>query len=127
MGVNSSRFVLDTNIILYFLAGRLAEPLPSGSYALSVMTELELLAYPGLSAQEEQRVQDFLADLLPTDLTPAVKAHAVDFRKRLGLKLPDAIVAATARALNATLITNDQRLLTLSDIPTQRLRVLSTS
>jgi predicted nucleic acid-binding protein len=84
---------------------------------------LELLAYPGLVPSEEQRIRDFLADVPITDLTQSVKHHAVSLRKRFGLKLPDAIVAATALALEATLLTNDQRLLALSDVPTQTLLV----
>jgi hypothetical protein len=118
-----ARFVLDTNIILYFLGGRLADSFPDGAYAISVISELELLAYPGLVSSEEQRIRDFLSDVPVTDLTQSVKHHAVSLRKRFGLKLPDAIVAATALALEATLLTNDQRLLALSDVPTQTLLV----
>ena len=118
-----ARFVLDTNIILYFLGGRLVDPFPTGAFAISVISELELLAYPGLVPSEEQRIRDFLADVPITDLTQSVKHHAVSLRKRFGLKLPDAIVAATALALEATLLTNDQRLLALSDVPTQTLLV----
>ena len=118
-----ARFVLDTNVILYFLGGRLADPFPAGAYTISVISELELLAYPGLDSSEEQRIRDFLADVSITDLTQSVKQHAVNLRKRFGLKLPDAIVAATALALEATLLTNDQRLLALSDVPSQALRV----
>jgi len=121
--VTVAHFVLDTNVILYFLGGRLAEPFPSGTHTISVISELELLAYPGLVSSEEQRVRAFLADVAVTDLTQTIKHHAVDLRKRYGLKLPDAIVAATAVALKATLLTNDQRLLTLTDVPTQTLRV----
>ena len=117
------RFVLDTNVILYFLGGRLSEPLPAGSYAISVISELELLAYPGLVSSEEQRVRAFLADIVVTDLTQTIKDYAVHLRKRYGLKLPDAIVGATAQALEATLLTNDQRLLTVTEVPTQALRV----
>ena len=118
-----TRFVLDTNIILYFLGGRLADSLLAGAYAISVISELELLAYPGLVSSEEQRIRDFLSDVPVTDLTQSVRHHAVSLRKRFGLKLPDAIVAATALALEATLLTNDQRLLALSDVSTQALRV----
>lgn len=118
-----ARFVLDTNIILYFLGGRLADPFPVGDYAISAISELELLAYPGLVSSEEQRIRDFLVDVPITDLTQSVKHHAVNLRKRFGLKLPDAIVAATTLALEATLLTNDQRLLALSDVSTQALRV----
>ena len=99
-----ARFVLDTNIILYFLGGRLADSFPAGAYAISVISELELLAYPGLVSSEEQRIRDFLADVPITDLTQSVKHHPVNLRKRFGLKLPDAIVAATALALEATLL-----------------------
>jgi predicted nucleic acid-binding protein len=123
VGLTVARFVLDTNVILYFLGGRLAEPFPVGTYTISVISELELLAYPGLVSPEEQRVRAFLADIAVTDLTQAIKHHAVDLRKRYGLKLPDAIVAATALALKATLLTNDQRLLTLTDVQTQTLRI----
>jgi predicted nucleic acid-binding protein len=58
-----------------------------------------------------------------TELTQAIKSHAVDLRKRYGLKLPDAIVAATALALDATLLTNDQRLLTLTEVSTQMIPI----
>lgn len=121
------RFVLDTNVILYLLGGRLAEPLPAGPYAISVISELELLAYPGLVPSEEQRVRAFLAEIAVTELTQAIKSHAVELRKRYSLKLPDAMVAATALALEATLLTNDQRLLTLTEVPTQMLPIKALS
>jgi predicted nucleic acid-binding protein len=121
VGLTVVRFVLDTNVILYFLGGRLAEPLPTGPSTISVISELELLAYPGLVSSEEQRVRAFLADIAVTELTQAIKDHAVDLRKRYNLKLPDAIVAATALALEATLLTNDQRLLGVTEVSTQRL------
>ncbi|MBX3331083.1 MAG: type II toxin-antitoxin system VapC family toxin [Nitrospira sp.] len=121
------RFVLDTNIVLYFLGGRLSEPLPAGPSIISVISELELLAYPGLAPSEEQKVRAFLADIAVMELTLAIKNHAVDLRKRYSLKLPDAIVAATALALEATLLTNDQRLLQLKEVPTQMLPIKALS
>jgi len=38
--------LLDTNIALYLLGGRLEAPLPSGEYGVSVITEMELLSWP---------------------------------------------------------------------------------
>ena len=118
-------FVLDTNIVLYVLSGRLAEPLPAGKYTISVITELELLAYPGLSGHEADQVETFISKISVAELTISVKAHAVDYRKRLNHKLLDAIIAATARALDATLLSNDQRLLTLSDPQVQSLALIT--
>jgi len=50
--------LLDTNIILYLLGGRLAEPLPKGNSFVSVITEIELLSYPDLDRQTEQKIRD---------------------------------------------------------------------
>jgi len=46
--------LLDTNVVLYLLGGRLAEPLPVGQFALSVISEMELLAWPSLDAAAEE-------------------------------------------------------------------------
>jgi len=121
MDVTSGRFVLDTNAVLYLLGGRLAQPLPDGTYGLSVISELELLAYPDLTQSEEAHIKAFLQDITIVELNSTVKSHAIDLRKRYRLKLPDALIVATALAFNATLLTNDQRLLTLAATPVQRL------
>jgi predicted nucleic acid-binding protein len=119
MDVTSGRFVLDTNAVLYLLGGRLAQPLPDGSYCLSVISELELLAYPALTLSEEAHIKAFLQDITIVELNSIVKSHAIDLRKPYRLKLPDACIVATALAFNATLLTNDQQLLTLAAAPTQ--------
>ena len=61
--------LLDTNVALYLLGGRLAEPLPTGSYGVSVITEMELLAWPSLTVEEEKRVREFLGQLVICELT----------------------------------------------------------
>ena len=59
MGLTVARFVLDTNVILYFLGGRLVDPFPAGAYAISVISELELLAYPGWFLQRSSAFELF--------------------------------------------------------------------
>lgn len=101
------RRVIDTNVALYFLGGRLAEGLPAGEYFASVITEMELLSYAGLDEDGEKAIREFLADLDIVDLTPEVKERAILLRRSHGLKLPDAIIAATAVTLDAELLSND--------------------
>ena len=48
------KFLVDTNIAIYQLQNRLAERLPEGRYFLSIISEIELLAYPGLTTAEEK-------------------------------------------------------------------------
>ena len=54
--------VLDTNTVLYFLASRLAHPLPQAEFYVSVITEIELLSYPLLKSEEEAVINDFLSE-----------------------------------------------------------------
>jgi predicted nucleic acid-binding protein len=50
-----------------------------------------------------------------------VKKLAILLRRKHQLKLPDAIVAATALSLGATLITNDAKLLRIPSLSSQEL------
>ena len=118
MGMN---IVLDTNAVLYFLAGRLVEPLPLADYYISVITEIELLSYPLLNKDEETEIIAFLNDVTVLDLTKDVKKSAIYFRRHYRLKLPDALIVATAYSLKATLFTNDIKLLTLAELQMQGL------
>jgi len=106
--------LLDTNVALYLLGGRLAKPMPVGNYAISVMTEMELLAWPSLTTEDEKKVREFVAQLTVCELTPSIRNRAVQLRKAERLKLPDAIVCATALGFGVALWTNDE---TLTKVP----------
>jgi predicted nucleic acid-binding protein len=121
--VNQSLIVLDTNIALYYLGGRLVDPLPSGLYHASIITEMELLSYPNLSLAEEQQIRNFLTQLLIISIDELIKSLAIALRKQYRLKLPDAIIAATAQSLSALLLTNDLKLSSISTIQTQSLSI----
>ena len=108
--------VLDTNVVLYHLANRLAADLPEGPICVSVISEIELLSYPGLASAEEKQIEAFLAKVNVIELSDAVKREAIKLRKTRKLKLPDAIVAATAKTLAATLLTNDKALSSVSGL-----------
>jgi predicted nucleic acid-binding protein len=112
---------LDTNIALYHLGGRLTVPLPDGLHHVSIITEMELLSYPTLSLTEEQQIRNFLSQLLIMGIDDSIKTMAINLRKQHRLKLPDAIVAATAQSLNALLLTNDLELSNIVTLPTQSL------
>src|SRR4051794_13210885 len=103
-------FVLDANVVLYLLAERLATLLPEGEHYDSVITELELLSYPALEADEERRIRAFFGGVGLVGLTPTVRETTIRLRRAQRLKLPDAIIAATAVSLGAELVTNDLRL-----------------
>jgi predicted nucleic acid-binding protein len=113
--------VLDTNAILYFLGGKLSHPLPTGQYFISVISEMELLSYPLLDESALSKIEAFLSEITIISLSESVKKLAIALRREHQLKLPDAIVAATALSLGATLVTNDAKLLRLPGLSAQQL------
>ena len=111
--------VLDTNTVIYLLGGRLADPFPGGGYGISIITEIELLSYPALSIDEERRINTLLATVTVIDITPVVRDAAIRLRRVHRLKVPDAIIAGTAVALDAELMTNDVRLARIPELRCQ--------
>lgn len=99
--------LLDTNTVLYHLGGRLLEPAPDSGDLVSVITEMELLSYPGLDAAAEETVRALLGELRLVELTRDIREAAVAVRRSSRLKLPDAIIAGTAASLGVELVTND--------------------
>ncbi|MBI2778706.1 MAG: type II toxin-antitoxin system VapC family toxin [Gammaproteobacteria bacterium] len=102
------RYLLDTNAVIYLVSGRLVFPLPDGQYSASIITEIELLSFSGISAGEEQKIRDLLLLLDRVNLTDAVRDEAIRLRRKNRLKLPDAIIAASALIQGTVLLTNDQ-------------------
>ena len=73
---------------------------------ISFITELELLSYYNLS-HENEKIQPLLDDLTIIDINSTIKSNVVEVRKKNKLKLPDSIIAATAKYLNIPLLTAD--------------------
>ncbi|MFN0317074.1 MAG: type II toxin-antitoxin system VapC family toxin [Burkholderiales bacterium] len=115
------RFVLDTNAAVYLLGGRLAAPLPHGQYGISVISEFELLVFPSLAPSEENSIRSFIASVHRLPLSDAVRDRTIEIRRATGLKLPDAIICATAAQWDAVLLTNDLQMSRVAGLRTQSL------
>ena len=111
--MSGKRYLLDTNAVVSLLAGNtgLGNRLREASWVgISIITQLEFLAFPGLTADDHQLFLDFLEQvtvigLSPTD--PELVNEALSVRRLHKLKLPDAIIAASALNQKAILITAD--------------------
>lgn len=71
--------VLDTNAILYLLGGKLAQPLPTGQYFISVISEMELLSYPLLDESAQSKIEGFFSGITIVCLSESVKKLAIFF------------------------------------------------
>ncbi|MDQ1362889.1 MAG: hypothetical protein QG652_749 [Pseudomonadota bacterium] len=99
--------LLDTNAVVYLQKGLLAEVLPPGEYAISVITEMELLSYRGLIDEQKIWLEEFISNLQVYDIDKDIKQCAIELRRDYQMRLPDAIIAATAISRKALLLTND--------------------
>lgn len=108
---------VDTNIIVYTLAGRqdLADKVRGKTIVLSVVAEIEALSFPELSEKDRQMIAAYVQRCTVIGIGDRVKQETVRLRTLHKLKLPDAIIAATALVLDATLLTADKAFSRLSD------------
>lgn len=75
--------------------------------AFSVITQIELLGFRFPSNVEQVATELFVNDALILALDERVVASAILIRRQHKIKLPDAIIAATASAHNLTLVTRN--------------------
>jgi hypothetical protein len=114
--------VLDTNVVIYLQKGLLRESLPLGRYFLSVISEIELFSFAGLSSAQEEALRDLCADVAVAGITEEIKGEAIRLRREHRLRVPDAIVGATALCLDAELLTND---VALAGLPGMKVRTVA--
>jgi len=77
---------------------------------------IELLSFPGLSENESEIIKDFLSHCKIIDLISRIITITIDLRQSCKLKLPDAIIAATAKFLNIPVFTADKVFGDLKDL-----------
>ena len=107
--MNGIDFVADTNALIYLLNGNSCMlPFLNKNLAFSVISEMELLSFSGITEAEENNIKALLNDCEEISLLKDVKEKAIELRKKYKTKLPDAIVAASAIVNNLPLITADK-------------------
>lgn len=105
------RAVLDTNILIDYLLGQpqAAEELKRYDRpVISRITWMEVLSGAQGEA-EESEIREFLRLFEIQELTPEIAEEAVSSRQEYRMRLPDAIVLATARVLGCLLVTRNTK------------------
>jgi predicted nucleic acid-binding protein len=118
-------YILDTNAVIYLQKGMLAAPLPQGAYGISIITEIELRGFQGLTDPQRGWLKAFLDSVYIIGLTEDIKERAIELRQCYRIKLPDAIIAATAIEEAAVLLTNDQQLRAIDILNSAELLLIS--
>ncbi len=104
-------YLIDNNAIIDFCNGKLPEDgkklLLSQPPQVSVITNIELFASKAISEPEEILLKKFIALSKVHPVTTELIDTVVQIRREYRLKMPDAIIAATAIQNDLVLITRN--------------------
>lgn len=102
--------LLDTNILIDYLNGIEAARSELNRYTtacISPITWMEVMA--GVNPESEVPVRQFLARFQLVDINSQVAESAVAIRRRHRVKLPDAIIWASAQSIGALLVSRNKK------------------
>jgi hypothetical protein len=101
--MGEQKYLIDSNTVIDYLSGKL--PFNGISFVnsivdeepkISVITKIEVLGFNLQSGEDYQIVVDFINDNMVYNLDEPIINKTIELRKKYKIKLPDAIIAATA-------------------------------
>lgn len=112
MGVN---FLWDTNTVIYYLQQQfplnaekfIDEIVQKNIPLISAITEIELLCWKSVTEKDKIVLNNFITDSSVIELEQSIKLKTAELRKLHKIKLPDAIIGATALVYDLTIITRN--------------------
>ena len=116
--MSGTKYLLDTNFILGTLKSDVQVLTELSSHRIladecsySAITRMELLGFHRITQEEETLIKQKLAHFAYLSLSQDIEDRAITLRQTHKIKLPDAIIAATALCFGIELLTLDQHLL----------------
>lgn len=109
------RYLWDTNTTIYYLhqlfpAGAekfMDDLLKDEQPVISTITEIELLCWKTAAEKDLKVLHNFINDAFVIELEQPIKLKTADIRKTHRIKLPDAIIVATALVYDLTLLSRN--------------------
>lgn len=116
--MSGDSIVIDTSLIINLFNGvdEVHALINGRNLFVSIISEIEVLSFSGLSITDKDLLKDFLSKCHIVDIEPAIKELTIDIRSKSKIKLPDAIIAATAIYYDLPLFTMDKGFKRLTDL-----------
>lgn len=108
--MSGERILVDTSVLVDFVKGvdAVAAALTGKEAQISIITEIEFLSWPGLSEERIPEARAFLNEYASNGIGDFIRDYSAWLKRTYKLKLPDAVIAATAKNLNVPLLTRDK-------------------
>jgi len=107
--MNGNSALLDSNIIIYL--SKRDVPLSFldqfDEHYISVITYMEVLGYQFRDSKDEEFIREMVEVFRILFIDQTIADMAIEIRRNQRIKLPDAIIAATAKVLNLCLVTRN--------------------
>ncbi len=107
-------YLADTNVIIEYLSGSYEvsvldwlDSLFEQAVNISIINRIELLAFQFTDLQERDQMHAFVASSVVYPLNDMVADKTIEIRSAFKVKLPDAIIAATALVFDMILLTRN--------------------
>jgi len=108
------KYLTDTNIIIYYFNGSLPteikekiEMLFETSFNISIITKIEFLGWRKHTKDSFKKAKQFLNHARILRMTDKIVDLAINLRRTVNVKTPDALIAATAIQNDAILVTRN--------------------
>ena len=109
------KYLWDTNTVIYYLQQLFPQSaetfidnlLKEERPIISAITEIELLCWKAATEKDLEVLNDFITECLVIELEQPIKIKTAEIRKANRIKLPDAIIAATALVYGLTIISRN--------------------
>ena len=116
--MNGDKFYLaDTNFITHLnQKNPIIEPFLEQQILLSFVSEMELLGVFSITKSHVTLIENILSNCIILDMNLDIKKTAIKLKQKYKVKLPDAIIAATALYYNLPFITSDADFKKISEL-----------
>ena len=109
------KYLWDTNTVIYYLQQLFPQSaetfidnlLKEERPIISAITEIELLCWKAATEKDLEVLNDFITECLVIELEQPIKIKTAEIPKTNRIKLPDAIIAATALVYGLTIISRN--------------------
>ncbi len=116
--MSGDSIVVDTSLVINLFNGvnEVRELITGRNLFVSIITEIEVLSFPNITPSDAQLLKSFLSECYIIDIESAIKDITINIRSKYKVKLPDAVIAATAIYFDLPLFTMDKGFRKITDL-----------
>ena len=114
--MGGKKYLIDTNVAIEYIGESIPDGVLNkldeifdGRFYISVINKIELLGFTGITKNEELKFNELIKASIVLGLSDEIVDRTIAIRKQYKIKLPDAIIIASAFENQLILITRNTK------------------